>query len=98
MANALQLAAVALLLVAASAGVVGYFRANVAKSTIELYKDDNGALRARLSTVEAELLGANAKITALETSNHYLISVVTQADAIAKVQKTVDRIATKVGA
>lgn len=94
----IQIAGFVLLLAAAGAGVVGYFKANVAKSTIELYKNDNEALRARVSTFEADLRDANVKIGALETTNHFLISVITQADAIAKLQGTVERIATKVGA
>lgn len=79
-------------------GVIGYFRANVSKSTIELYKEDNEALRTRLGTVEGNLHEALVKIDALESARQYLTSIITQADAIARVQATVDAIAVKVGA
>ncbi len=96
--NYIQIVVASALLIAAAAGVVGYFKANVSKSTIELYKDDNEALRTRLTTMEAELHEATTKINALENANHFLASVVTQADAIARLQASVDRILSKVGA
>lgn len=77
--------------VASGAGVVGYFKANVSKSTIELYKEDNEALRLRLTTLESEKKEADARIAALENANKFLGSVVTQAEAIAYVKATVEK-------
>ena len=80
------------------AGAVGYFKANVSKATIDLYKEDNNALRGRLDTVEAELKDVKAENQALHSAHQYLTSVITQADAIAALRSVVDRIAAKVGA
>lgn len=107
-----SLIGIALLIIAAGAGVVGYFRANLSKATIELYKDDNEALRSRVDTLEKQGALDRAQIKALGDANRFLGQVVTQAEAIAavrakvdelandkmvKLQKTVDRIAVKVG-
>lgn len=77
--------------VASGAGVVGYFKANVSKSTIDLYKDDNDALRIRLTSLEEDKRTKDAKISALEDANKFLGQVVTQADNIAYVKTAVDK-------
>jgi hypothetical protein len=94
----LIIAGAILTLVAAAGGTAGYFKANVAKSTIELYKEDNTALRLRLDTLEAEKAADHVRIDALENANKFLASVVTQAEQIAYVRNVVERIAAKVGA
>lgn len=94
----LQSAGIVLLLIASAAGVVGYFKANVSKSTIELYKEDNEALRLRLSSLEAQAKVDALEIKGLKNAHAYLLQVVTSAEAIAHVQATVDKIAAKVGA
>lgn len=86
-----------LLIMAAATGVIGYFKANISKSTIELYKEDNEALRKRVLTLEEQVVSDNAKIKALENAQVYLASVVTQATAIAEMRIIVDKIAQKVG-
>ncbi len=95
---------VALLVIAAAAGVVGYFKANLSQATITLYKEDNEALRSRLATLEAQKVIDDARMLALENANKYLGSVVTQAEQVAAIRATVDRnsiliekIAVKVG-
>jgi len=85
-------------LVAVAAGLVGYFRANLAKATIDLYKEDNTALRLRVETLEKQKQADDHRIAALEDANKFLSSVVTQADNIAYIKATLDKIATKVGA
>lgn len=98
MAPTVQIVATILLLVAAGASVVGYFRANVSKSTIELYKADNEALRARVLTLESQALHDSLQIRELKGSVSSLQAVVTQAEAIASMRAVVERIATKVDA
>lgn len=93
-----QAAGFILAIIAGFGGVVGYFRANVSKATIELYKQDNEALRARLSTLEDQARSDRAEIDALKSARTYLASVVTQADNIAALRARVEQIATKVGA
>lgn len=92
-----QYAGIALALIASAAGAVGYFKANVSKSTIELYKDDNEALRLRLSTLETQIKADALEILALKSAQKYLSDVVTQAEAIQAMRNTLDRIAAKVG-
>lgn len=87
-----------LAVIAGIGGVVGYFRANVSKATIELYKQDNEALRARLTTLEQQAAADRSEIVALKSARQYLASVVTQADNIAALREVADRIAAKVGA
>jgi hypothetical protein len=96
--NLFVIAGAILAIVAAAAGVVGYFKANVAQSTIQLYKDDNEALRTRLKTLEEQRTDDAAKIKALELARDYLSNVVTQAAEIAAVRVLVQQIADKVGA
>lgn len=98
MGSLLQIVPAVLLLVVAGASVVGYFRANVSKSTIELYKADNEALRARVLTLESQALHDSLQIRELKGSVDSLQAVVTQADAIASMRGVVERIAVKVGA
>lgn len=88
---AFQYVAYTLAFIASGAGVVGYFKANVSKSTIDLYKEDNDALRSRLTTLEEDKVVANAKIEALGNANKFLGQVVTQADNIAYVKAAVDK-------
>lgn len=93
----LPIIGVVLLVIAAAAGVVGYFKANLSQATILLYKEDNDALRARINTLESQKVLDDARIKALENANKYLGSVVTQAEQIAYVRTVVDRIAEKIG-
>lgn len=88
---AFQYVTYALAFLASGAGVVGYFKANVSKSTIDLYKEDNEALRNRLNTLEEDKRATAAKIAALEDANKFLGQVVTQADNIAYVKSAVDK-------
>lgn len=87
----------AVLVVAAAAGVVGYFKANLSKATIELYKENNEALTARITTLESQRTEDAAKIKALENANKFLAAVVTQADQIAALTALCTRIGEKVG-
>jgi len=87
-----------LVLVAAAAGIVGYFKANVSKSTIELYKEDNEALRTRLSTLEQESVKDKIEIAALKTAQAHLVAIITQAEQIAAIREQLNKIAVKVGA
>lgn len=91
-------AGIVLLLIASAAGVIGYFKANVSKSTIDLYKEDNEALRARLLTLEEQGRQDRAEIDALKSAHKFLTGVVTQADAIAHLSRRIEDIAVKVGA
>ena len=91
--------------IAGAAGVIGYFRANLSKATIDLYKTDNEALRLRIETLEQMHVEDQAKIKSLEESHQNLIQIVTQAEAIKQLRAQVDqvaqttyRIAEKVGA
>ena len=96
-AAALILPSVVAILTAA-AGAVGFFKANVSKSTIALYREDNQALRARLSTLEAQVKEDAIRIEALEHTRAVLTGIVTQADAIADIRETTKKIARTVGA
>ena len=98
MHNLTEYIGIAFLFFASGAGIIGYFKANVSKATIELYKEDNDALRARLQTLETQARTDQAEIKALKSAHAYLTSVVTQADAIAAMRAMLDRIAVKVGA
>lgn len=91
MSPVFQYVAYALAFIASGAGVVGYFKANVSKSTIDLYKEDNDALRTRLVTLEEDKKTTAAKLSALEDANKFLGQVVTQADNIAYVKAAVDK-------
>lgn len=92
----LQFVGVALLLLASAAGVVGYFKANVSKSTIALYKEDNEALRTRLVTLEEQARHDASEIKALKSAQSFLTGVVTQAEAIAKNSATLAALALRV--
>lgn len=94
--NVLTLIGVVLTALAALAGGVGYFKAGVSKATIELYKEDNEALRARLTTLETQVESDQTKIKNLEDANRFLSSVVTQSAQIASLHQKVDRILSKV--
>lgn len=92
-----QLVPVVLSVVIAAAGIAGYFKANVSKSTIALYRENNEALLERVSLLELKVKEDAIRIQALETARNTLINVITQAEAIARLTATVDRIAEKVG-
>lgn len=70
-------------------GVIAVLRVNVQKTTVELYKQDNDALRARLKTEEEErarkdkeLAAAQAAMTEKERENVVLRDMVTGTSAI----------------
>ncbi len=96
--NPLTWVGVVFTLIAAGTGTVGYFKANVSKSTIELYKEDNEALRTRLTTLEAQAESDKKEISLLQARQTQLTAIVTQAVAIKEMRDVVDRIAVKVGA
>lgn len=66
-------------------------RVNLAKTTLDLYKSDNEALRSRIETLEAEKVTSQhevaeckGKIASLEAANRVLADQVTGASAVAK--------------
>ena len=50
-------------LVAAGGGALAFLRVNMARGTLELYRQDNDALRGRVDTLEEELVVERAKGT-----------------------------------
>lgn len=75
---------------------VAWGRVNLAKTTLDLYKADNDALRGRIETLESEkvqLQHGNAecagKIATLESANRVLADQVTGASAVAKLTDTI---------
>lgn len=66
LANGLTVTGIVLAVLAGLALAVGYFRANLGKSTIDLYRQDNDALRARVKTQDEDLLAKDKRIAELE--------------------------------
>lgn len=95
MPDALQVIAGIIAIVSMVAGVVGYFKANVSKATIELYKEDNTALRLRIDTLEHTAIENAERIRVLEAARNTLLDVVTQAQAIAELHRVIALIANK---
>lgn len=95
MPDALQVIAGIIAIVSMVAGVVGYFKANVSKATIELYKEDNTALRLRIDTLEKTADQNAERIRVLEAARNTLLDVVTQAQAIAELHRVIALIANK---
>lgn len=66
-----------------------YFRTTMAKTTLDLYKADNDALRSRITTLESEkadlqkeVAQTTGRISSLETANKVLADQVTGASAV----------------
>lgn len=74
-------------LLVAVAFTVAYLRTSVAKNTVELYRIDNEALRARVATLEAEDGRKSAQIAGLQSSVAVLREVVTQKEPIARLER-----------
>lgn len=71
-------------------------RVNLAKTTLDLYKSDNEALRSRIETLEAEkvtgqhdLAECKGRVATLESANRVLADQVTGASAVAKLGDTI---------
>ena len=65
---------VALLLVTVAATVVAYFRASLAKATIDTLKESNAALSEQVTILKAEQLATNARMESVERENELLRS------------------------
>lgn len=83
----LQVGVGAVVLLVAVAFVITYLRANISKGTIELYRADNDALRARIITLESEDHRKSNAIASLQGTVTVLRDTVTQKDAIARLEK-----------
>lgn len=96
-------------LLVAAASVVAFFRANLAKSTIDTLRDSNLALTARVVELEAEDARKTTKLAHLEQEAADLRSYVSGTEAVARLEvqlaehrtdvvARLDRIAAAVGA
>lgn len=75
---------------------IAWGRVQLAKTTLDLYKADNEALRSRIDTLEGEkvelqhgVAEASGKIATLESANKVLADQVTGASAVAKLGETI---------
>ena len=76
-------------LAALAGGVLAFVRVNIARGTLELYRQDNEALRGRVDTLEDELITERAKgtesagrIVALERERDVLRDLATGHSAV----------------
>lgn len=65
---------VALLLVTVAATVVAYFRASLAKATIDTLKESNAALAEQVTILKAEQIATTARMESVERENELLRS------------------------
>jgi hypothetical protein len=63
-------------LIAALGAAFAVARANFAQRTIELWREENEALRARVVTLEAAVQAAATRVATLEQSNRVLAEIV----------------------
>lgn len=85
-ANGITLAGVVLGAIVAVALTVAYFRASLGKGTIEVYRQDNEALRGRVQTQDADLADKdktiaelNAKLVEKDTQIKHITDIATGA-------------------
>jgi cell division septum initiation protein DivIVA len=70
--NLVGLVPVVLLVILASATVVAYFRASLAKATIDTLKESNGALTEQVAIVKDEAAQLATRVALLERENEQL--------------------------
>lgn len=88
-ANFVTLAVGVIALAAILGSALVWVRVNMAKTTIEIYKGENEALRTRQTSLESEVAACNGKIATLELANRVLADQVTGASAVAKLESTI---------
>lgn len=97
LANWFTIIGTALVVLTALAGVIAYLRTNISKGTIDLYRADNDALRARVVTLEAADVRKTAEIHALNTTVAVLSATVTQKENIERLLRIALRWASREG-
>lgn len=96
-ATIIQVVVAIIAILSALAFVITYLRSSVRTNTVELYRQDNDALRARVSTLEKSDHLKDVEIATLKGTVLVLTDTVTQEKAIAHLLRMAIRFATREG-